>query len=142
PEKYRIIIILCDLEGKTRKEAAQQLGCPEGTAAGWLARARALLAKRLARHGLAVSGGSLAVVLSENASSAGVPTAQRATGAVSALAEGVLKTMLLAKLKMAVGAVLTAAGLACCGVGLATHSAPAGLEHTPSPEALPVAPPK
>src|SRR5262245_12293223 len=53
PDKYRAVIVLCDLEGKTRKDAARQLGCPEGTVAGQLARARAMLAKRLARHGLA-----------------------------------------------------------------------------------------
>jgi len=34
PEKYRALIILCDLEGKTRKEAAERLGCPAGTVAG------------------------------------------------------------------------------------------------------------
>ena len=33
PDKYRVAIVLCDLEGKTRKEAARQLGCPEGTLA-------------------------------------------------------------------------------------------------------------
>ena len=37
PDKYRCAIVLCDLEGKTRKAAAQQLGCPEGTVAGRLA---------------------------------------------------------------------------------------------------------
>src|SRR4051794_26726608 len=31
PEKYRVLILLCELEGKTRKEAARQLGVPEGT---------------------------------------------------------------------------------------------------------------
>src|SRR5436305_5459780 len=51
PDKYRTVVILCDLEGVTRKEAARQLGCPEGTVAGRLARARAMLAKRLARGG-------------------------------------------------------------------------------------------
>src|SRR5262245_9577337 len=30
PEKYRAIIVLCDLEGKTRKDAARQLDLPEG----------------------------------------------------------------------------------------------------------------
>lgn len=38
PDKYRIPIVLCDLEGKTRKEGAEQLRCPEGTVAGRLAR--------------------------------------------------------------------------------------------------------
>jgi DNA-directed RNA polymerase specialized sigma24 family protein len=63
PDKYRIVIVLCDLEGKTRKEAARQIGVPEGTVAGWLARARVMLAKRLAQRGVALSGGALALVL-------------------------------------------------------------------------------
>src|SRR5262245_1665161 len=42
PDKYRAVIILCDLEGKTRKEAALQIGVPAGTVAGRLARARAM----------------------------------------------------------------------------------------------------
>src|SRR5438067_2006591 len=63
PDRYRAVIVLCELEGKTRKEAARQLGCPEGTVAGRLARARVMFAKRLARHGLALSGGVLAVLL-------------------------------------------------------------------------------
>jgi RNA polymerase sigma factor (sigma-70 family) len=119
PNKYRAVIILCDLEGKTRKEAARQLGVPEGTVAGWLARARTMLAKRLARCGLAVSGGPLAVVLAQNVASASVPTpvvlstikaatllaaSQSTSGIISAkvavLMEGVLRTMFQAKLKV------------------------------------------
>src|SRR5262249_55553423 len=47
PDKYRVAIVLCDLEGKTRKEASRQLGVPEGTLAARLARGRGMLAKRL-----------------------------------------------------------------------------------------------
>src|SRR6266480_2697079 len=31
PDKYRVAIVLCDLEGMSIKEAARQLGCPPGT---------------------------------------------------------------------------------------------------------------
>ena len=119
PDKYRSVIILCDLEGRTRKEAARQLGVPEGTVGGWLARARTALAKRLAERRVLLSGGALAVVPSQNVASAGVPTsvvsstikAASLVGAghaaapgvisakVAALAEGVMKTMLLTKIK-------------------------------------------
>src|SRR6516164_5799813 len=54
PDKYRSVVVLCDLEGKTRKEAARQIGVPDGTIAGWLARARVMLAKRLTQRGVAL----------------------------------------------------------------------------------------
>jgi len=118
PNKYRALIVLCDLESKTRKEVARQLGIPEGTVAGRLARARAMLAKRLTRNGLVVSGVALAALLSQGAASASAPATlvastiknaslmaagQSAGGAIShtvaALTEGVVKAMLLNKLK-------------------------------------------
>jgi RNA polymerase sigma factor (sigma-70 family) len=131
PDKYRAVLVLCDLESLTRKEAAQQLGCPEGTIAGRLARARAMLARRLTQRGIAVSSGALAAVLAQNAASACVPAAVLSstikvaglavaakvavTGAISVevarLTEGVLKTMLLRKLMTAAIVLLVAAAL-------------------------------
>jgi hypothetical protein len=119
PDKYRVPLVLCDLEGKTRKEVAGQLKIPEGTLSSRLTTARRMLAKRLARHGLAVSGGALAVALSQKAALGCVPTsvvsstikaaslfaAGDATAGiisvkVAALTQGVLKTMFVTKLKM------------------------------------------
>jgi RNA polymerase sigma factor (sigma-70 family) len=149
PDKYRVPVVLCDLEGKTRKEAAHQLGWPEGTLSGRLSRARALLAKRLARRGVSLSGGALAAVLTEKAASASVPaplvgsTVKAAIGfaagptaatglipvRVALLTEGVLKTMLLNRLKTTLTALL-AAGLLGAGLGLGGffHPARAGDE--------------
>src|SRR5262245_17816662 len=73
PDCYRGAIVLCDLEGKSIKDAARQLGCPTGTVGTRLARGRRLLAQRLARRGVALSGGALAAVISENTATAGVP---------------------------------------------------------------------
>ena len=73
PDKYRVLIVLCDLESKTRKEVARQLGIPEGTVAGRLARARAMLAKRLARNGPVLSGGALSALSSQGPASASAP---------------------------------------------------------------------
>jgi RNA polymerase sigma factor (sigma-70 family) len=73
PDKYRIPILLCDVQNKTRREAAAQLGWPEGTLSGRLSRARAMLAKRLTRRGVALTGGALAVALSRSELLARVP---------------------------------------------------------------------
>jgi RNA polymerase sigma factor (sigma-70 family) len=72
PDRYRAAVVLCDLEGKTRQEAARQLGWPEGSVASRLSRGRAMLAKRLIKHLPALSAGALAADLS-GAASASVP---------------------------------------------------------------------
>jgi RNA polymerase sigma factor (sigma-70 family) len=136
PDKYRLPVVLCDLEGKKRKDVAQQLGWPEGTLSCRLARARTLLAKRLAKHGLTVTGATLGAALPARAT-AGVPEALAAgtvraamrtaagqaaaagliSAHVAALTEGVIQIMSLAKMKtslfvvLAVGAMLTAGGV-------------------------------
>jgi RNA polymerase sigma factor (sigma-70 family) len=145
PDKYRAPMVLCDLEGKTRKEAARQLGWPEGTVAGRLATARKFLAKRLARRDTTLSGGALATVLSTKAASASVPpsvvssTIKAATlvavgqaaatevisAKVAALTEGVMKAMLMSKLKTA-SAVILIVGLLATGGTVCTCGKAAG----------------
>ncbi len=90
PDKYRVVIVLSDLEGKTRADVAHSLGLAEGTVASRLARGRALLADRLSGRGVALSGAALAVILGQNVVSAGVPPLILATtiAAVSELAAG------------------------------------------------------
>ncbi|HWY88517.1 MAG TPA: sigma-70 family RNA polymerase sigma factor [Gemmataceae bacterium] len=119
PDKYRVVIVLCELEGRTRKEVAGQLGWPEGSVSGRLARGKAMLARRLARRGLVLSCEAVAVLLSQNAASAYVPPALvsatvkaasiLATGQTAAISakivaitQGVLTSMLLTKLKTGV----------------------------------------
>jgi len=111
PDKYRAVIVLCDLLGKTRSEAARQLSVPDGTVAGRLARARAMLGKRLARRGITLSSAAIGAALTEMHATAApasiiAETVVAASGPVSAnvaiLANGVIHTMLLAKLRFAV----------------------------------------
>src|SRR5262249_40753576 len=126
PDIYRAAIVLCDLEGKSIKEAAQQLGCPPATVGTRLSRGRSSLAKRLARHGLTLSGGATAMMIAQNATASVVPSAlmnstfKAATlfaagrvvcpGLISAkvvaLTEGVLKTLLLTKIRPALAMLL------------------------------------
>jgi len=153
PDKLRLPIVLCDLEGRPQRSVAKQLGLAPATLAARVAAARRLLAGRLAKRGISLSGGALAVVLGERAATAAVPPAladsavraaeavaagAAATGLVSAhalhLCEGVMRMMMLAKLKTAAGAVLIA--LAAIGV----FGFPRTLADEPKPE--PAAEPK
>lgn len=122
---YREAVVLCDLEGKTRGQAAQKLGVPESTLSGRLTTARRQLAKRLTRRGLTLSAGAVATILSQSAASAWVPhslvvstikaatslaAGSAATGLVStsvvALAEGTMKAMFMTKVKTLTAVVL------------------------------------
>ena len=142
PDHYQGVIVLCDLEGMTRKEAARQLAIPEGSVASRLARARVMLAKRLTQRGVVFSGGSVAAVLSAGSASASAPpalvastikaasllAAGRAAGVISAkvaaLTEGVVKAMFVTKIKSVLAVVLVVAlalGGIGVGVGLSTN---------------------
>ena len=124
PDKYRTAIVMCDLCGRTRKEAARQLRIPEGTVAGRLTRGRAILARRLTRRGVALASAAVAGLLSRQFAGAHVPPALMSSTlkglaltstsgvgisiTVAALTEGVLKAMFLTKLKTVVGACIIA----------------------------------
>jgi RNA polymerase sigma factor (sigma-70 family) len=121
PARYRGPIVLCELEGLSRHEAARRLGVPEGTISSRLARAKMQLRDRLARRGLAlpmvvlsaalvreVGAATLSDALIESTAHAAMCVAAGSTASVAvaasvvALTEGVLKTMLLTKLKATV----------------------------------------
>jgi RNA polymerase sigma factor (sigma-70 family) len=128
PERYRGPVVLCHLQGHTLAEAARQLGCPRGTVAVRLVRARQRLRARLARRGVALSAALAAVLATEGAVSAAlVKDAVRAavgytlggaagvlSPSVITLTEGALRAMFLSKIKL-VAAVLLATALAGAG---------------------------
>jgi RNA polymerase sigma factor (sigma-70 family) len=140
PEKYRVPVVLCYLEGRTYDQAAQQLGCSKGTLATRLTRARGILRQALGRRGLGVTAGLFSIMLTERAAPACVPQAlaasslraamlfttspglgAAASAPVLTLAEGVLETMSYDKLK----AVMLALVAACviCGLGALGYQA-------------------
>lgn len=156
PEKYRAPLVLCYLEGKTKEEAARQLGCTQGAVKGKLERARDLLRGRLTQRGLALSTTALVMALTENVGSAAVPatlietTARAAvlftthstiTAGVSAsaavLAEGALQTMWITKTRFALAMLLTV-GLLGTGFGWFSLQA---LADKPADDAKPQAAP-
>ncbi len=107
PERYRAVLIVCCLEGRSRDEAATQLGWSEGQVKGRLERAREALRTRLARRGVELGGVLLAAAVAGPVPArAGPPSAAAVT-----LTHGVIRAMLFQKLRLA--AVLAA------GVGVA-----------------------
>ena len=67
PERYRLPIVVCDIEERTHVEAARLLDWPLGTVKGRLARARTLLRARLVRRGFGVPAGLLAAGIAAEA---------------------------------------------------------------------------
>jgi RNA polymerase sigma factor (sigma-70 family) len=140
PDRYRGPLVLCYLSGQTRDEAARQLGLTPGALRGLLERGRRLLCDRLMRRGLTLSAALMGAALAEGVSQAALaPTlvlastraALRFAGGqplaggtvpanVLSLAQEVLRSMSLTKLKLHAAAVLCAALLVAVAGGALT----------------------
>jgi RNA polymerase sigma factor (sigma-70 family) len=123
PERYRVPIVLCDLEGRTCEEAARVMGRPVGTIKCWRSRGRERLRRRLIRAGLAPSVAIDVAIASDVARAAGLgraaeQTVRAAVGVLSdrliagvvpasvfMLVKGVIGSMFMSKLRMAVATV-------------------------------------
>jgi RNA polymerase sigma factor (sigma-70 family) len=146
PERFRVTVVLCDLEGCTHEHAASQLGCPVGTVKSRLARGRERLRERLIRRGHPGTPGSFAPALAAPAVPAALGDATVRTAAQLALAESasasiaapvrtlvdaVLRIMFRARLK---GALLTSLMMALGATALGYASAAVnGDDRAPAP---------
>jgi RNA polymerase sigma factor (sigma-70 family) len=121
PERHRLPVVLCDLEGLTYQQAAARLAWTEPTLRHRLSQARQRLRERLTHRG--VTGAALgaaaapAVVPAAWARAAvAAATGGAASAAAMALAQSIIRGMLRTQLKLAATAALAAAALVSVGV--------------------------
>lgn len=149
PDRYRLPVVLCDLEGQTHAEAAATLNWPIGSVSGRLSRAHALLRERLTRRGLApaalpaalvaISPPSRAVQSMHAIGSGSVPISP----SVSSLVQGVISAMKTAQLKLAFGIAAVLGGITLTGLATAyALSGSAAPAETPNGLTAPVPPEK
>ncbi|MDB5307258.1 MAG: sigma-70 family polymerase sigma factor, partial [Gemmataceae bacterium] len=103
PGQLREAVVLCDLEGLSRRQAARRAGCPESTLSSRLALARDQLARRLTRRGIAPVFAGLAAAVPVSLARATCSTAVAVAAGVvadvpvpiSRLSDEVIRTMAL-----------------------------------------------
>ena len=85
PDKLRLPVVLCDLEGRAQRDVAKHLGIPPATLATRLATARRTSRDAARKRGVTLSGGALAGLLSAH----GTASAVRMVARVARVAETV-----------------------------------------------------
>jgi len=153
PARYKTAIVLCDLQGLTHEEAARRLGRRVGTISSQVSRARERLRRRLDRRGLAYPGGIVAAAIDstkpsmlpnvlvgstvKNVMSLSTGLAAGSVpGSIVTLSQGVLRSMLFAKIRL-ISAALVGLGAAATGVGVGVGvvgRAPQPAPQQPAPE--------
>jgi hypothetical protein len=140
PDRYRLPLLHCYLEGKTRDQAAAALGVSVGVVKGRISRGRDVLRKRLARRGVTLSVGLLAasttgpVRASLASDPAAVTAAVRgaARASVTELAEGVVRGSVFANVA---GVAALGAVAMCLVAALVVRGIPARAKPPESPVA-------
>jgi hypothetical protein len=73
PDEARHLLIACYLQEKTHAQAAEELDLPHSSVGRHIGKARALLAERLACHGITVSVSQLTSMLREEVRGPSIP---------------------------------------------------------------------
>jgi Sigma-70, region 4 len=150
PGAFRVPVVLCYFEGLTLDEAAHRLHWPVGTLRSRLARARDKLRRGLVRRGVVLPATAMAAALAPRSASASVSSllcgsttraaiafathhaaGEALSAPAAAMAQEVLRTMLLRKLKAAALSLVLLATLAA-GAGYLVQR-PAAAEDEPHP---------
>jgi RNA polymerase sigma factor (sigma-70 family) len=130
-EPYRAPLVLCFLEGRSRDEAALELGCSQSTLRRRLEVAKERLRRRLERRGLALPAALLAMGLAAPA----VP-ASLAAAVTRATACQFLRGVFMTAKARVLGTLLLAAGLLAAGAAALTPIRSEALQ-VPEPQKTP-----
>jgi RNA polymerase sigma factor (sigma-70 family) len=143
PEKNRLPLILCDLEGLSQEQAARRLELSPGAVKGRLERGRLLLRGRLAKRGLTVATSLMTMLPVERAAQAVPPdlvqstlqaamTSRGASPAAWVLAGGAIRAMFFARCRTICVAVLALSAM-IWGAGWLVLAASTAMKEEPTP---------